>query len=227
MIRKIQLKNLKFKTKAYAAIFIFFIAATFVRIVLVQASRGRQITSFTGEWKKFGKPVTVREIKKTNIPIYAKFTVSINKGKPASGFVTADIKDKLKAGQEIYLTDSGQPCGKITSISQNLNLDTGMYPVEVEFDQSVNMLEPTAIIFAQTQTLEGALAVPNNVLDVVKEDYYLWKVENKTTKKVKVKIGLRNGFGTIIEEGIKPADYVVFSGQAMLKENDKVDILGK
>ena len=221
MMNKGLIKNLNSRKRIYAAILLFIVFSVFVRIMLVQAERNRSIVSFVSEWNKFGKPVVVKAIKATDTPVYAKFTVINTSVKSASGFVTGDIKDKLKVGQKIYFTDKGNSCGVISGLGQELDIDTGMFPVEVEFDKS---RDPGVafVVCAHTSTLHNVLAVPNEVLDIAGDEYFIWKDENGLAKKRKVVIRLRNGYGAIISEGLQSGDKVIFSGQSMLEDNDRL-----
>ncbi|MDD5194679.1 MAG: hypothetical protein PHQ96_03260 [Candidatus Omnitrophica bacterium] len=223
MMNKKSIKNLNRKTKVYAGIILFFLVSVFIRIGLVQRGRGRAIVSFVSEWAQNGKPVTVAEIKATNIPVYTKLSVRCVSGKRAAGFVTGDIKDKLKPGQEVF-TDKIKPCGMIVAISGELDTDTGMFPVEIELNAALGPGE-LVVVTVHTDTLPNALVVPNEVLDFSGGEYYLWKVENKKAKRVKVTLGSRNGYGTLISEGINSGDLIVFSGRSILSENDKVRII--
>jgi len=194
--------------------------------VVVQIERSRPIISFFSEWSKYGKPVTVKEIKTADIPVYVKFTVKTNSDKTAFGFVTADIKDKFKEGQDVYFTENGgSPCGKISKIGEELDINTGMFPVEVEFNAPVAALGSISVVFVRTLTLQKVLVVPNEILDMSGDDYYLWKIENGKARKIKVKIGSRDNYGAVIADGIQSGDLIVFSGQSQLKDGEKVNII--
>ncbi|MFA5276278.1 MAG: hypothetical protein WC417_05250 [Candidatus Omnitrophota bacterium] len=225
MINRPLAGNLNLRNKIYAGLAIFAILSVFVRIALVQVERGRTIVSFVSEWDKFGKPVVVKEIRAEDIPMYAKFTVISDSLKSASGFVTGDIKDKLKVGQEVYLTDKGGSCGAISRLGQELDMDTGMFPVEVEFNAPVTKPGSLSVIFARIQIMKKALVVPNNILDTSGGNRYLWRIQDGKAKRVLVKIGYSNGYGTVISEGLKPGDLVVFNGRGILSEDDAVRIV--
>ncbi|MDD2703197.1 MAG: hypothetical protein PHC33_04245 [Candidatus Omnitrophica bacterium] len=212
------------KRAIYAGIVLACFLAVFIRIRLVNADRGRVIVSFVCEWERSGKPVTVEKIAAGDVPVYTKLTVRGTEQKRGTGFVTGDIKDKLREGQEVCRSDAGEPCGTITSLGRELDVDTGMFPVEVEFKEAVPA-GALSVVFVRTQILSRVLVVPNDILDFSGDDYYLWKVENGQAKRVQVKIDSRNGYGTVISEGIHAGDQIVFNGRSMLTENDKVRIV--
>jgi multidrug efflux pump subunit AcrA (membrane-fusion protein) len=226
-MNKAFIKNPNPRTKIYVAIVLFSIIAVFIRIALVQVDRSRSIVNFVAEWNRYGKPVTVKEIKAADTPVYAKFTVINNSNKLATGFVTGDIKDKLKVGQEVYFIEGDLPCGKILTLGQDLDTNTGMFPVEVEFNTPAATSGSILVVFARTQIMQKVLVVPNSILDISQGNYYLWKVEDGKAKRIQVKIGSRNGYGTVIREGINSGDSIVFNGRSMLLENDLVRIISK
>ncbi len=223
-MNKALIKNLNPRRKVYLAIIALSVIAVFVRIMLVEAERGRTIISFISEWSRSGRPVTVEKIKPQDVPVYTKLTVRAVAGKRAVGFVTGDIQDKLQQGQEVFGVDKARSCGTIVSIGRELDTDTGMFPVEIEFSNGMQSQE-LVVVFVCTQTILKVLVVPNEILDFSGSEYYLWKVENARAKKVTVKIGSRNGYGAVINEGIEPGDLIVFNGRSMLSENDLVRII--
>ncbi|MDD5583853.1 MAG: hypothetical protein PHV55_02185 [Candidatus Omnitrophica bacterium] len=224
-MKKISIKNLDLRTRIYAVIFIFFVLSVFIRITLVWIDRNRAIVSFTSQWSKYGKPVIVEEIKEKDIPVYTKFTIRIISDTLATGFVTADIKDKLKEGQEVYSADRGITLGTISYMGQELDMDTGMFPLKITFNAPVAALGSTSVVFARTQTLQKVLVVSNNLLDISGDEYYLWKIDKGRAKRTRVRVGLSNGYGAVISEGINSGDLIVSSGRSMLSENDNVHII--
>ncbi len=215
------MKNLKRET-VYLIIIIVSLASVAIRIQAVKAARGKEIVSFYKEWKKDGKPVEVRVIKAEDVSVYAQFTVRIIDGRLARGFVTGEIKNALREGQEIYEpADKSVVCARLKSIGAELNMDAGMFPVEIEFDKPRDS-GVAFIISAHTTTLHNVLAIPNEVLDISGNEYFVWKDENGFAKKHKVVIRLRNGYGVIISEGLQSGDKVIFSGQSMLEDNDRL-----
>lgn len=220
---KTLIKNLSHRRKIYLAIIAFSIIAVFVRIILIEIDRSRIIVSFIAEWSRFGRPVTVEKIIPQDIPVYTKLTVRAASGRQATGFVTADIQDKLQQGQDVF-TDKAKSCGKIASIGRELDMDTGMFLVGIEFNQEMQP-EELVVVFVCTQIIPKVLVVPNEILDFSGPEYYLWKVENGRAKKARVKIGTSNGYGAVIREGINPGDLIVFNGRSMLSENDLVRVI--
>ena len=209
------------KKKIYLGIILVCFASVFIRIGPVQYDRSREIISYYSEWQKSGKPVEVRVIEAADVPVYDQFTVRAVDGRIARGFVTGEVKEALRAGQEIYGEDKSIPLAVLKSVGKDLNMDTGMFPVEIEFEKP---REPGGVfvVFAHTVTINKALVVPNEVLDISSGGYFIWKDDAGFAKKYKVGIGSRNGYGAVVTEGLRPGDRVIFSGQSMLEDNDRL-----
>ncbi len=215
------MKNFKRET-VYLIIIIVSLASVAIRIQAVKAARGKAIISFYEEWKKAGKPVEVQAIEAEDIPVYAQFTVRIVDGCLARGFVTGEVRNALQEGQEIYDPyDTSVICARLKSVGAELDMNAGMFPVEVEFDKPRDS-GVAFVVCAHTTTLHNVLAVPNEVLDIAGDEYFIWKNENGFAKKGKVVIRLRNGYGAIISEGLQSGDKIIFSGQSMLEDNDRL-----
>jgi len=128
----------------------------------------------------------------------------------------------LREGLEIYdSADSASAFARLTSVSNELDINTGMFPVEIVFDSPRNVGE-VLVVSAHTETLRSVLAVPNEVLDIFGGEYFLWKDEKGFAKKCKVTLGSRNGYGSVISKGLRAGDAVIFTGQSGLKEDDKL-----
>ncbi len=191
----------------------------------VKDKRARHIESFVSEWADQGKPVTANRIKSAKVPVYTKITLIVKQDKEAAGFVTADIKDKLAKGQEIYLQDGGTVCGKISKVNQDLDVNTGMYAVEAGFGNLDSPVGSMLQVLVLTGMLKDVLVVPNSIIDISGDNYSLWKIEDSRAVKASIKIGRRDGYGTVVEEGLRSGDLVVYTGQSILKEGDKVNIV--
>ena len=209
----------------YIGMLIIFSIAIAIRIQAVNAYRAQPIVSFYEEWQKFGKPVEAYTVTAQDIPIFVRFTVTMLDNRIARGFVTGEIKNALREGQSIYyLDDTSSSCARIMSVATALDFDTGMFPVEVEFSEPH---DPGSflIISTRTRTLENVLVVSNESLDISEGEYFIWKNESGVARKRKVTLSSRNGYGAVIAKGLRSGDSVIFYGQSMLGDNDKLQVI--
>ena len=211
----------KRKAVIYIGIAIGCFISILIRINMIQADRGREIVSYYGEWQKSGKPVEVRVLETTEVPVYDQFTVRAVNGRIARGFVTGEVKEALRPEQEIYGEDKAVPLAVVRSVGKDLDMDTGMFPVEVEFKKSCSP-GGVFVISAHTVTIKNALVVLNEVLDISAGEYFIWKDDAGFARKHRVSIGSRDGYGAVITGGLQPGDRVIFSGQSILEDNDRL-----
>ncbi len=200
--------------------------AVFSTIKSVENKRASRIISFVAEWEEYGKPVTARKVKSSDVPVYTKITLVAGQGSVGAGFVTGDIKDKLKKGQEVYLREGAAACGKVSDMDRDMDTHTGMYKVSVEFGSPVASPGAMIPVFVLSGELKDTIVVPNSVVDISGGNYSLWKIEEGRAKKSRIEIGRRDGYGTAVEAGLSSGDLVVSTGQSILKEGDKVAITG-
>ncbi len=215
------------RAKIYIGLLLLSVGLVLVRQHVVKQGRERRIISTISEWREYGKPVVVREAKKENVREYARFTISPESGTIASGYVTRDIQEKLNQGQEVYLVDQGtEPAGIITGVSGEMDVDTGMFYIQVEVNEKF-MTDDGAltVVYVHTNTYPDAIAVPNEILDIDNEEFYVWKISEEKALRVKVEVAARNGYGAIVTGGIEPGDMVICSGQSQLEPEDKVRIV--
>ncbi|MCK9595189.1 MAG: hypothetical protein PHH68_05135 [Candidatus Omnitrophica bacterium] len=209
------------KAVIYIVILIVCFISILIRISMVKSDRGREIISYYGEWQKSGKPVEVRVIEAADVPVYDQFTVRAVDERIARGFVTGEVREALRPGQEIYAEDKSVSLAILKSVGKDLDLDTGMFPVAIEFKDS---RDPGGVfvVSAHVVTLNNALVLPNEILDISAGEYFIWKDEAGFAKRHKVSIGSRDGYGAVVAEGLRPGDRVIVSGQSMLEDNDRL-----
>lgn len=217
--------NLK-RNILYVGIFVAFFAAVAARIQMVKTYRAEKIVSYYDEWQKRGKPVVAKTVEASDVPVFDQFTVRVLvDGTIARGFVTGNVKDALKEGQEIYEAENRSVvCALVKSVAAELDIDTGMFQVEIEFN-APRYPGAACVVSAHTATLKDVLVVPNEVLDISGGEYFIWKNEDGIAKKYKVSLGSRNGYGAVVTGGMRPGDSVIFYGQGMLAENDKLLVI--
>lgn len=217
--------NLKSRKMIYTAVIVVCFFAVGLRINTVNSVRRRPIISYYSQWRKYGKPAEVKPVESRDVPVYVRFTVRVLDGRLAAGFVTGDVKDALREGQAIYEDDDPDPCATIRKAGKELDIDTGMFPVQIVFNDD---REPGAafVVSAHTRTLSDVLVVPNEVLEISGQEYFIWKDNNGTAEKSEVILGQRNGYGAVITSGLRSGDKVVFSGQSELKEGDRLMAAG-
>ena len=220
------MKNNNIRMMVYVSLPVLFVVLIIIRQQAVRIERDQVIQSTISEWNKHGKPVVVLELVPREIKGYSKFTVVLKTDSSAKGFITRQIREKIKTGQLVYVEHKGVTIpGQIVQVSQDVDMETGMFDVTVKFDKPIKETGSILVVCAHTRTFHNVLAVPDEVLDIEGEKFYIWKVNNGKAKRVKVDIASRNSYGAIITKGLKSGDLVVSRGGSQLKDTDAVCII--
>lgn len=192
---------------------------------IVTAKRNQEIVSTYSEWERYGKPVVVQVIKRQDIPKYAKITAWQIDPHIFEGNVSKSIRDKLKIGQDMtFIVGEDIFSGEILKIADEISLDSGMYAVEVRFEETFD-IKDWLIAYAHIDTFKDSICIPNEIIDSDGSGFYIWKIKGGRAVKQMIKIENRDGYGAIVQNGISEGDSVVFEGFTQLAPGDKVNIL--
>ncbi len=209
------------------------IFAVFVGFVLrlqrdIKADLAMITVSVTNEYKAFGKPVSVSEITQGDVDVYSKATIIPTKTGSFLSFITKDVKDELSVGQALYVEENQiKSFGEIVFISNDIDVDSGLYRIECEFINRDADDIGRKIARIYDKTLTNVIFVPNNIVEIDGEKRFVWIVRDGRAKKTEVTIGEQVFGDVIIVDGLNVGDVVVVAGNTMLKENDKVRIINE
>ncbi|MDD5745931.1 MAG: HlyD family efflux transporter periplasmic adaptor subunit [Candidatus Omnitrophica bacterium] len=221
-----QIKNSNIRIKVYGLLFIAAVALVLWKQHDVIARRNQVVISMTREWNVNGKPVVLQRMVRAMVPEYTKITVQPAAARTATGFVPRNTLEKLAAGNDAYIdTEKGRVSGTITAIGDTVDVNTGMYPVEITFSSDLDTAMPALIVSVRSAVFKNAIVVPNEIIDDENGVLSVWKVADNKAVKAGVTIASRNGYGAIINSGIEEGDLVVFGGQGLLRPGDPVRII--
>lgn len=217
-------------TKKRIFIYFLFMAMVVFGVIVKQNTvtlkRNKAIVTTFSRWQEFGRPVVVENIKKEDVKAFVKITLVPVEGNQYEGFVPLGIKEQLSLGQNVFLTDhSSEAIGHITSVSEEIDIDSGMFRVEMSRDGEVAAIGGRMIVYVHTRTFESVIRVSNDVLDKEGEGHIVWVAENGRAQKRNVQVRVRNGYGAIIEKGLDAGDILIVQGFTQLSEGDRLYIL--
>lgn len=137
---------------------------------------------------------------------------------------------KLDEVKDVTLKTDAYPdvfTAKFRKMSQSIDLNTRTMPVEVDLDNTGNMLKPG--MFARVELLldkhSNVLKVPLQCIKTDDNGSYIFTVtEDNTAVKKYVETGLRADNKVEIISGLNDSDRVVSVGQELIKENSKIKI---
>lgn len=147
-------------------------------------------------------------------------------------------QSKVRLGQEIRVTVDAYPgrtfSGKITSIDPQVAADSRTLKVQGTVENADRALLPGMFASAALvlPSAENQIVLPATAVDysLYGDSVYLVKEETadgkaKTTaNRISVKSGLRSGSDVVIDQGVKPGDKVIISGQVKLSNGAAVAV---
>lgn len=127
----------------------------------------------------------------------------------------------------ITLTAMGKDLkGTVTAISPVMNQDLLAYPVEISLANPDAILKADMVVNIQfgLQQSANALVVSRKAVFEENGKQYVYRITNKTAKKVEVKTGAQSSDAIEIVEGAQEGDQLVVRGQTLLTEGAAVQI---
>jgi membrane fusion protein (multidrug efflux system) len=145
-------------------------------------------------------------------------------------FLTAEDRARHQAGLEFQLTladGTTYPLtGKFFFENRQVDIDTGTIQIAALFPNPQLLLRPGgyARIRSQSDTIKGALAVPQRAVTELQSSYEVAVVGVSNKIHIQpVKVGEEVGSQWIIESGLHPNDRIVAEGTQKAKEGMVID----
>ncbi len=217
-------KLLKLRIVCYLVILAVFSLLVFIQQQIVIKERSKEIVSAFSQWQNEGRPVTVKQMQRQDVKEFRRLTLSNINGLNAVSFVSAEKRDKLAVGQELFFSDKTErKAGIITAVFDKLDRDTGLFPLKIKLEMPLEGKDN--LVYVHINTFKDVFSLPLEILDIHGGSFYIWKVDQGRAVEHKIELVCRNGYGAIIKSGIAKGDMVIFSGQSQLRLKDKVKII--
>ncbi len=138
------------------------------------------------------------------------------------GYVPRKISEKLKPGQKTHAQFNGTKAkGEITYVSQKISFDTGMNLVKGVFNCRAKC-DKWMVTYVKVGSVKNALTIPDSILTRENDKTYVWTVKDSLAVKKEIFIKNSDGYNSFIKKGLYPGEEVVFTGQTLLSEGDKI-----
>jgi len=155
-----------------------------------------------------------------------KFTVVPLKDREFMGYVTRRMASSLKEGQTVNaLNGHSGKTGKISYLSPEVDMMSGLYPVEIEFEELIMCDNGKLQVEVNVGEQKNIIEVPNDVLHTEQTRFYLWKVIDGEAHREEVELSSRSGYSSIVRSGLDMGDILVVTGQSQLDDGDRVRIM--
>lgn len=218
--------KISIRMRIYLVLMVIFLSAVVIKQNIIKFERNKEIVSSMSEWGKHGQPVVVKKTHHQDVPNYKKVTVKPKTGKVYESYITRNMQRILNEGGLAYW-DGGDKrvFGRVLDVKDEIDINTGMFGITVEFDEEIQSEHELMVVYLNAGTLKDVILTPNDVIDVEREGNFVWTVIDGVAVRKKIILGIRNGFGAVVEEGLEEGDLIVLSGQTMLEEGRKVMIM--
>ena len=151
---------------------------------------------------------------------YLKFADGIEHFRRTGDASTAPTLELILSNGDVYPRQ-----GKPSAVNRQVEAQTGAIQVESLFDNPDNLLRPGqfARIRAVTETLTGALVVPQRAVQEVQGNHQVAVVMPDDTVQIRaVKVGPRYESLWVITDGVKAGERVVVEGLQKVRDGAKV-----
>jgi hypothetical protein len=210
----------------YLFCLLFLLISVALRRTVINRQRAADPVSYITELRKHGKPVTVVRVKSEIFNVKEKFTVVPIEDAKFEGYVTREMAASLKEGQTVnVLNGYSGITGKISYLSLEVDMMSGLYHLEIEFEESIMCDSGKLLVETTVGEHKDIIEVPNDVLQIEKGKFYLWKVIDGKAHQEEVVLSARSGYSSIVRSGLNREDILVITGQAQLDEGDRVRIM--
>lgn len=210
----------------YALCFTGLIVSVMVRRSVISGYRDDIPVSFITEVKKHGKPVTAVEIKGKTFYAKEKFTVVPLSDTDFEGYVTRNVALSMKEGQKVNsLNGQSGKTGKIFFLSAEMDMMSGLYRVEVKFEEPVCCGNGKLLVETEVAEKRDIIEAPNDALETENEKFFVWKIIDGKASRKQVELSARSGYSSIVLNGLEAEDILIVSGQSQLEEGDSVRVV--
>ena len=154
------------------------------------------------------------------------------------GILKADFRlperhfTQIRVGQPVEVTADAVPGerfrGAIEATNPRIDANGRSLEVRAQLSNQERKLRPG--MFVRVRVIIGeranALLVPEEAIVPLGEDFFVFRVDNGTAKRVKVRTGLRRDAKVEIVEGLAGGDKVVTAGMRLSRDGQPVKIVG-
>jgi hypothetical protein len=222
----------------YSGLVLFFAVSVILRIQQINKERKQDVVSVIAEWEKFGRPVYVLKMKKSNFDDSIRLSALWSGENALNASVSWDTALRLRAGQSFIaiMQNEGEAIevsGVVSSVGGR-DSETGLSTIQMRLNsgkdlakvkkskESLGTIIPMDI---KVSTSTNVYKVPVEALVKDKGKSYLWLMTKESlAHRVEVVLGDRDASEIIITQGLSEGDEVIIAGKSNLSEGIKVGV---
>jgi len=213
----------------YFILTVFFLSAVIIRLNFISEKMNILRNTFPGEYEIYGQPVNIENVKLGNFTITTKVTASLSNKNKLEAYVTNETHNMLKAGQSFYskIDNIKNISGKISHIDSKINLDNGLYKVELIIEEGINYAATSSAIptLIEIENYTNVKTISSSCVFVDQNGYFVWKIIGDRVNKVPITLLKKSNDRVMITGNLSDNDQIVNKGYLFLSENQKINII--
>ncbi len=212
----------------YFSCLVLLVIAVIARRTEVTRQREAVPLSYITEVERHGRPVTAMTAETGIFLVEKKITVVPLSGRRFEGYATSEMAAIMSEGQraDIY---KGEKIftGRLSFLDPDRDQASGLHRLEIKVKSHEPPDDPRLLARVNTEKIADVIAVPNEVLEVEKGVFYLWKIVEGKASRHKVEIAERSGNLSVVSSGLSHGDVVIVTGQSILEDGDSVRVMSE
>ena len=157
------------------------------------------------------------------------FTISDKELMEVSFYVTEEVREFLKEGDEVHIeADGGDARGRISSISTAVDPQKGLFKIQAQITApgDSSLLTNTSVSLSLvTNSVRNTILIPFDAVYYDNDQAYVFVVENDRAVRTDVTVGPYNIDSIAVLEGLSEEDEVITTWGAGLKDGAIVQVI--
>ncbi len=216
-------RNVYIRIVAYCMIMTSVMVLVHMKQQQVRQAREKDVCSIMNEWEANGTPVAVLTVRRKDFYSFTKLTAERGAETFFMSYVPQECHEKLAVRQPVYYeANTNILCGRITDMSGDRDMNTGLFKVTMDLKESVVALNHREIVFVHTDTLRNVIQVPYSAVDLIDQQLVCRVVRDDRVVFCPVERGLIDREAMVITSGLEEGDLVITEGKSLVNEGDHV-----
>jgi len=220
-------RSMLMRLGVYGALGSIILLSIMLKQYIIRRERAVQAVTVYSEWQRNGIPVEALTVHKRNVPVFTKFTMFAQEDHVSHAFVSRDVKDQLAPDQKVYAEPhaASRLLGTITDVRDEIDLDTGLFRVAIQYSGERMDSDARMIVYAETAILPQVIYIPPDCIDLRQGQPVIFKVAENRVRIQPVTFGHVDAEGMVVAAGVSDEDVVLIKGQTRVEAGDVVHII--
>lgn len=217
----------------YLSLVIIFIGLIILKVQLIKANANKETISLDAEIQKYGKSVSVFEVKRSELKFFQTVSGVYTNNQRAEAFVPSVLFNKFKTGQPFTIEDALSTkdqalSGFIDNTNSSMDTSTGLYKINLRFNKQLNLNAGSLVtVRVKIGAVQNLLIVPKDSVILEGKSSFVYLVKDSKAKKTLIQTGRSGDEDIEVTKGLFEGDTVVYRGQNLLTEDVLVRVFSE